>query len=80
MRRAALAVMTRPDSANAHLEMGQLCRARGMSGRAVLSLERALALDPQLTSARSELAALHRELASGHPTVATPAESEFLDR
>src|SRR5262249_50725014 len=65
MRRAAMAVMAHPESASAHLEVGRLCRERGMIGRAILSLERALALDPRLASAREELAQARRAPATG---------------
>jgi uncharacterized protein HemY len=56
MLQAANAVMARPESARAHGEMGRLCLEEGKIGRAVLSLERALALDPRLTEARAMLA------------------------
>jgi tetratricopeptide (TPR) repeat protein len=56
MRRAALAVMTRPNSAPAHREVGLLCLERGMAGRAILSLERAQRLDPCLPRVREALA------------------------
>jgi tetratricopeptide (TPR) repeat protein len=48
MRRAAMAVMTRPDDALAQREMGRLCLEQGRLGRAILSLERAAALNPRL--------------------------------
>jgi Flp pilus assembly protein TadD len=79
MRRAALAVMTDPESATAHLEMGHRCREHGMIGRAILSLHRALALDPHLPAARAELARLRGMLASGHPPPSAE-ESEFVER
>jgi thioredoxin-like negative regulator of GroEL len=46
MRKAALEVMTQPDSARVHLRMGRLCLERGLVGRAILSLERAKAWTP----------------------------------
>jgi hypothetical protein len=70
MRRAALAVMTHPDSAPAHREMGRLCRERGMIGRAILSFERARTLDPRLPGVREALAAARRAPSPG------PDESE----
>jgi Flp pilus assembly protein TadD len=60
MRRAALAVMTRPDSAAAHQAMGRLCLQNGMQGRAILSFERAEALDPSLVGIHEELTGAQR--------------------
>jgi hypothetical protein len=60
MRRAALAVMTHPDSAPAHREVGRLCLERGMLGRAILSLERAQSLDPRLPGVREALVRARR--------------------
>jgi hypothetical protein len=60
MRRAALAVMTHPESAAAHLEMGKLCLARGLQGRAIASFERARALDPALPGLQTALAGARR--------------------
>jgi tetratricopeptide (TPR) repeat protein len=60
MRRAALAVMTHPESAAAHLEMGKLCMARGLHGRAIASFERARALDPALPGLQTALADARR--------------------
>ena len=65
MRRAAMAVMTHPDSARAHLKMGRLCLERRMIGRAILSFERARTLDPRLPGVREALAAARRALGSG---------------
>jgi tetratricopeptide (TPR) repeat protein len=60
MRRAALAVMTHPESAASHLEMGKLCLARGLQGRAIASFERARALDPALPGLQTALAGARR--------------------
>lgn len=56
MRRAAMAAMAHPQSAAAHREVGRLCLERGMIGQAILSLERAQALDPRLPGVRQALA------------------------
>jgi cytochrome c-type biogenesis protein CcmH/NrfG len=56
MRKAALEVMTQPDSARVHLRMGRLCLERGLVGRAILSLERAKRLDPRLADVDALLA------------------------
>jgi predicted Zn-dependent protease len=65
MHRAALAVMAHPERASAHLEMGRLCLEHGMVGRAILSLQRVLALDPSLPGARQLLARARRT--AGNP-------------
>jgi tetratricopeptide (TPR) repeat protein len=56
MRRAAMAVMARPHSARDHVEMGMLCLERGMVGRGILYLERALELNPRQPEVREMLA------------------------
>src|SRR5205085_9575191 len=75
MRRAAVAVMTHPDSAAAHREMGVLCLQRGMIGRAILSLQRAMTLDPRLPVVREALAAARRTAGSGSSAVEADAIS-----
>jgi tetratricopeptide (TPR) repeat protein len=65
MHRAAMAVMEHPDSPQDHLQMGQLCLERGMLGRAILSLERAMALDSGLPGAREALANARARRSSG---------------
>jgi tetratricopeptide (TPR) repeat protein len=55
MLQAANAVMTSPESAQAHARIGRLCLDEGRIGRAILSLERALALQPGLPGARATL-------------------------
>jgi tetratricopeptide (TPR) repeat protein len=55
MRRAGLAVMEHPENAQAHLEMGRLYLDRGRVGEAILSLERALELQPGLPGAQEAL-------------------------
>jgi protein O-GlcNAc transferase len=55
MRRAVLAVTEHPDSAPAQLAMGRLYLDRGRVGEAILALERAVALQPDLPGAREAL-------------------------
>lgn len=75
MRRAAVVVMAHPDSAAAHREMGRLCLQRGMIGRAILSLQRAMSLDPGLPGVREALAAAHRAAESrDSPAASDPSD------
>ena len=60
MLQAANAVMANPESARAHAAMGQLCLEEGRIGRAILSLERALALQPGFPGARAALVRARR--------------------
>lgn len=56
MLQAANAVMVNEESAAAHARMGRLCLDSGKIGRAILSFERALALDSNQAGARAALA------------------------
>jgi predicted Zn-dependent protease len=61
LRRAANHLMRDPTDATAHLEVGRLCAARGLYGRAIVELERALKLDLHLSGARPLLARARAE-------------------
>jgi tetratricopeptide (TPR) repeat protein len=76
MLQAANAVMTNPGSAEAHARMGRLCLESGKVGRAILSFERALALDPRQPELRAMLARARQSAGVAPDTGAPVADDE----
>jgi tetratricopeptide (TPR) repeat protein len=66
LRRAATTLMREPDNASAHLEVGKLFLDRGLYGRAIVELQRALQLKPGWSDASTLLAKARGDVTSAH--------------